>query len=93
MNPVNNLLPLAAIGVACYGLMSNAYGTTMAPPASLTPIHVKRISMYVHTKMTNTSMTMPKVIQVVERPLLDTEDRCFLDDLVAVRFPRYQLER
>ena len=52
---------------------------------------MNRMSMYVQTKMTSTSMTIPKVIQVVERPLLDTEDRCFLDDSVAVRLPLYQL--
>lgn len=48
--------------------------------------HVKRINMYVHTKRTITSTTIPSVMHVVPLLLLDTVPRCFLDDLVESRF-------
>jgi hypothetical protein len=46
---------------------------------------VKRISIYVQTKMMRTRMTTPSVIQVVPLPFFDTAERFFFDDRVAVR--------
>jgi hypothetical protein len=48
--------------------------------------HVKRISIYVQTKIMRTKSTIPSVMQVVPFPLLDTLDRFFFDALVPARF-------
>jgi hypothetical protein len=48
--------------------------------------HVKRISIYVQTKMMRTKSTIPSVMQVVPFPLLETLDKFFFDALVPARF-------
>lgn len=76
------------------GQMNDGYGICMVPSVwererqtgMKYMAQVNRMSMYVHTKIMRTSRTMPSVIQVVPRPLLDTDDRFFFDDRVADRF-------
>lgn len=46
---------------------------------------VKRMSMYVQTKMMRTRSTIPSVMQVVPRDLDDTVPRCFFDFWVDTR--------
>lgn len=52
--------------------------------------HVKRISIYVQMSITNTRITIPKVIHVVLLLFLETVDKCFFDERVAVRLSRHQ---
>lgn len=47
--------------------------------------HVKRMSIYVQTKMIRTRSTIPSVMQVVPRDFDDTVPRCFFDFWVDAR--------